>query len=143
MDFLYQGYPIKFIQKEQCKDTSAHIETYIFKFFSPVTKLHYIIRAEYHEEDVFGIKFYCKKDRSSDFKYSKIVNKGDFGNIVMSCFKVIPYLLQIFPTASFGIIGARGFDAKFNLYEQIEFTQRYKIWSYIIQKKVGQQQFRA
>lgn len=141
MDFLYRGYNIKFVQRERCKDKSAHLETYIFKFYSPMTQHHYIIRAELHEEDVFGVKFYCKKDRKSDFKYTKIVNKGDLGNIVMSCLKVIPLLLQKFPHASFGFIGARGYDPQMKVYEPIEITQRFRIWTYIVTKKIGQALF--
>jgi len=90
VEFNYSGYPIKFIQKDRCKDSSEHLSSHIFKFYSPKTQYHYIIRAEFHREGVFAVKFYCKKDRKSDFKYSKIVNKGDIGNIVISSLKVIP-----------------------------------------------------
>lgn len=138
MEFLHRGYNIKFVQKERCKDKSAHLETYIFKFYSPSTQYHYIIRAELHEEEVFAVKFYCKKDRKSDFKYTKVVNKGDLGNIAISCLKVIPFLLQKFPYASFGFVGARGYDPKNQVYEQIELTQRFKVWTYIVEKKIGQ-----
>jgi hypothetical protein len=142
LDFLYKGYNIRFIQKERCKDKSAHLETYIFKFFSSKTQYHYIIRAELHEEEIFAVKFYCKKDRKSDFKYTKVVNRGDLGNIVISCLKVIPYLLQKFPGASFGFIGARGYDPEKKVYEQIEITQRFRIWTYIVTKKIGHVLFR-
>lgn len=137
MEFNYPGYSLKFIQKDRCKDKSAHLHTHIFKFFSPKTKYHYIVRAEYHQEDVFAVKFYCKKDRRSDYKYSKIVNKGDLGNIVISCLKVIPILLQEYPTASFGFIGARSYDIAGNLIEPVSQTQRYTIWSDVVKKKIG------
>ena len=75
MEFDFPGYPVKFIQRQRCKDPSAHLFTLIYKFYSPVTKYHYVIRAEYHEEDVFAMKFYCKKDRKSDTKYAKIINR--------------------------------------------------------------------
>lgn len=79
MTFDYNGYDLKFIQCDKCNDESKHLYTKIYKFFSPITHYSYIIRAEYHELDVYAIKFYCKQFRHSDFKYSKIVNKGDFG----------------------------------------------------------------
>ncbi len=141
MEFNYPGYPIKFIQKDRCRDDSAHLHSHIFKFFSPKTHYHYIIRAEYHQEEVFAIKFYCKKDRRSDFKYSKIVNRGDIGNIVISCLKVIPILLQEFPNASFGFVGARSYDRTGNLVEPISKTQRFIIWSEVVKKKIGQVTF--
>jgi hypothetical protein len=36
-----------------------------------------LIRAEYHTEHVFALKFYAQKDSKSDFKYSNIINRGD------------------------------------------------------------------
>ncbi len=137
MTFDYPGYELKFIQRERCKDGSAHLYTYIYKFFSPVTCYHYIVRAEYHQGNVFAIKFYCKKDRKSDFKYSKIVNKGDVGNIMMSCAKVIPILLKLNMTASFGFAASRSID---NLNKTIEYysqTQRYRLYRYMIPLKFG------
>jgi len=139
--FNYSGYPIKFIQKDRSRDDTAHLYSHIFKFFSPKTNYHYIIRAEYHQEEVFAIKIYCKKDRRSDFKYSKIVNRGDIGNIVISCPKVIPILLQEFPNASFGFVGVRSYDTTGNLVEPISKTQRFIIWSEVVKKKIGQVTF--
>ena len=83
LTFDCEGYELKFIQQDYCADGSAHLFSRIYKFYSPVTKYFYVVRAEYHEEDVFGIKFYCKKDRGDVLKYSKIVNKGDVGNILL------------------------------------------------------------
>jgi hypothetical protein len=137
LDFNFHGYELKFIQRDRCKDSSAHIDSHIFKFFSIVTKYHYIIRAEYHEQDVFAVKFYCKKDRKSDYKYSRIINKGDVGNIVISCLNVVPILLQNYPTASFGFIGARTYDPKKKVFEPLENTQRFKVWSYVVERKIG------
>ena len=54
-------YPLKFIQKDICKDGSDHLFTYIYKFTLAETNLHYIIRAEYHTENIFAVKFYSKK----------------------------------------------------------------------------------
>lgn len=99
-----------FVQKRACKDSSAHLFSCIYKFYSPVTKYFYILHADYHEGDLFAVKFYCKKERHSDFKYSKIINKGDMGNILMTCIKVIPLLLNDYPEASFGFIGSRTVD---------------------------------
>lgn len=50
-------YNIKFIQKDTCKDGSDHLFTFIYKFFCADSKLHYIVKAEYHTENVFAIKF--------------------------------------------------------------------------------------
>lgn len=136
MTFDYPGYDLKFIQKEPCDDGSAHKYTYIFKFFSPLTKLHYIIRADYHSFDVFAVKFYCKQHRRSERKYNIITNKGDIGNILVTCIKVIPYLLGKYPNASFGISGARTIDRSGRA-EDYRNNQRYKIYKELIPTKIG------
>lgn len=137
MTFDYSGYELKFIQKQPCRDQSFHLFTLIYKFFSPVTKYHYILRAEYHEGDVFAIKFYCKKDKRSDFKYSKIINRGDIGNILITSAKVIPLLLSDYPTASFGLSGARSIDFQTLKVEDYNNNQRFRIYKHIIALKFG------
>ena len=100
--------------------------------------LRYVLTADYHKEDVFAIKFYCKKDKTSDFKYSKIINKGDLGNILMTCASVVPLLLKEHPTASFGFGAARSVDGNNRTVEPYQTTQRFKVYSYIAQRKFGQ-----
>jgi hypothetical protein len=141
LNFDFPGYDLRFIQKSKCRDETSHLCTYIFKFFSPVTDYHYVIRAEYHLQDVFAVKFYCKKDRKSDYKYSKIVNRGDLGNIIMSCAKVIPLLLQMHPTASFSFAASRSVDFKNNSIEDYGQTQRFRLYQYMIPLKFGTKTF--
>lgn len=136
MNFDYEGYPLTFIQQQRCWDDSAHLFTRIYKFYSPITRYFYIVRAEYHDGDVFAIKFYCKKDRRSEFKYSKIVNKGDLGNVIMSCAKVIPMLLVDFPQASFAFAASPSIDRKGRI-EPAGTTQRFRLYCYMIPLKFG------
>ena len=84
MTFDYPGYSLKFVQKRPCKDGTAHLFTLIYKFYSPITRYIYIFHADFHEENVFALKFYAKKDRHSDYKYSKLTNKGDVANILIT-----------------------------------------------------------
>ncbi|SFQ66355.1 hypothetical protein [Flavobacterium akiainvivens] len=141
MTFDYQGYPLEFLQKQPCKDKSAHLFTLLYKFYSPVTHYHYILRAEYHEFDVFAIKFYCVKDKHSEYKYSKIVNKGDIGNILITCALAVPMLLIDYPTASFAFAGARSIDFKSRKVENYQKNQRFRIYSNIVAKKFGNKTF--
>lgn len=141
MTFDYPGYDLHFIQKEGCRDETAHLFSYVYKFHSPITGYHYILRADYHEEDVFAIKFYCKKDKRSTYKYSKIVNKGDLGNILITCAKAVPLLLQQFPTASFGFMGARTLDKASGKVESYAHTQRFRVYSNIVALKFGKVTF--
>ncbi|HWZ03824.1 MAG TPA: hypothetical protein VNX40_09450 [Mucilaginibacter sp.] len=137
MNFDYPGYPLKFVQKRPCKDGSSHLFTLVYKFHSPITKYIYILHADYHEENVFAIKFYAKKDRNSDYKYSLLTNKGDVGNILITCLKAIPLILKDYPDASFGFIGSRTIDMESKTAEDYGNNQRFRIYRRIIDKKIG------
>lgn len=140
MNFDFPGYPLTFIQQQRCKDTTPHLFTRVYKFRSPVTKYFYIVRADYHEGDIFAIKFYCKKDRRSENKYAKIVNRGDLGNIIMSCARLIPLLLESYPVASFAFAASPSVDSK-GRKEPINMTQRYRLYCYMIPRKFGGETF--
>lgn len=90
---------------------------------------------------MFAIKFYCKKDRKSEHKYSKTINKGDLGNIWNSCLAVIPDILQRYPAASFAFTGASSVDFNVRKREWKAPTQRYRIYKYIVSTVIGQETF--
>lgn len=137
MTFNYPGYDIIFILKKPCTDNSDHLFTLVYKFFSPVTKYFYILNADYHSEDAFAIKFYCKKDSKSVYKYSKIVNKGDLHNILVTCAKIIPLLLLEYPNASFAFGASSSVDSKNNLQEPHVENQRFAVYKYLVSCKFG------
>lgn len=141
MDFNYNGYELTFIQKKNIKDGSDHLFSFIYKFYSPVTKLNYVLIADCHANDFISIKFYPKCYRKSDYKYNLIVNRGDLGNIVITCIKVIPILLGMYPTASFGFAAARTLDRQSRTLEPVERTQRFKLYCYVSQKTIGNATF--
>lgn len=138
-----KGYPLKFIQTEPVgfSDTTCHIKSYIFKFFSPKTKLLYIVRAEEHENDFFTIKFYAKKDRKSDRKYFNVINKGDVIPIVVTATKSIPEILKFNNKASFGFIASRGIDLNSNKIESVGLNQRFKLYEKHIPQLIGNKTF--
>lgn len=136
-------YDLKFIQKDSCKDGSDHLFTFIYKFYSPHTKLHYIIRAELHTGDVFAIKFYCKKDKRSDYKYNKIVNRGYALRILQTCLSLVIEILKDYPYANFAIYSSRSIDFSNpkKLTENLEENQRYRIYKEYIKNRVGDETF--
>ena len=142
MIFNSTGYEPEFIQRRACKDESAHLATYIYKFYSPKTKLFYIINADYHEEDFFAIKFYAKQHRRSNNKYSIIINKGDLPNILITCTKVVPMLLQEHPTSSFGFCGSRTIDKKTKRIEDIKENQRFRVYIKFVPNFFGTKTFK-
>ena len=133
---------MNFVQKSHCKDRSAHLFTIIYKFYSPKTKYWYILRGEYHEEDVFAIKFYVKQHSKSDYKYSIITNKRDIGNILITCAKVVPLILKDYPKASFGIAASRSVDLATKNVERLYQNQRFQAYSYVIARKFGNETFK-
>lgn len=139
-------YELKFIQKDKCKDGSDHLFTYVYKFFCKETKLHYIIRAEYHNENIIALKFYCKKDRGSKYKYNKIINKGSFTSVIKilgTCTALIPDLLEKHPDCSVGLCSARSIDFTNpkKLTENLQNNQRFRIYSQFIQDRIGNKTF--
>lgn len=119
-----------------------HQRIYLHLFtMSPITKLKYILRTDYHDQDVFGINFYTSCHKRSDHKYSKITNKRDVGHILISCLNVIPIILQDYPNASFGFIGARTIDFASNTVENYKNTQRFPIYKEVVPYKIGPKTF--
>lgn len=130
--FTSKGYNLKFIQRTAIKDGSSHLYRYIYTFISTSTQLKYVLWADYHDHDFFAIKFYAQKDSKCDHKFSKIINKGDTSNILITCVKVIPTLLETHPKASFGFVGARSLDKKSGTVESHIKTQRYRIYTSLV-----------
>ncbi len=137
MNFNYPGYELKFVQKKNIKDGSDHLFSYIYKFYSPKTKLNYVLLADCHTHDFFSIKFYPKCYKKTDKKYSLITNKGDIGNVLITCLNLIPILLAEHPTGSFGFAGARTYDRASKTIEPLESNQRYNTYTYIAQRRIG------
>jgi hypothetical protein len=141
LTFDYPGYDLKFIQKRPCRDDSDHLFTLIYKFYSPATKYQYILHADYHRGDVFALKFYVKLHRHSEYKYSRITNRGDIGNILVTCAKVVPLLLKDYPTSSFCFAASRTIDPVTHRVENIPTNQRFKTYTYLASTKFGTNAF--
>jgi hypothetical protein len=86
---------------------------------------------------VFAIKFYAKKDRHSDYKYSQLTNRGDVANILITCLKSVSLILQDYPEASFGFIGSRTIDKESRTVEAFENNQRFRVYKRIVEQKIG------
>lgn len=139
-------YNLKFIQKDSCKDGSDHLFTLIYKFFCTEAKLNYVIRAEYHNEKVFGIKFYCKKDRRSNFKYNKIINRNNYTTVIKifeTCLYLIPELLKLYPGSHFALMSSRSVDFSNSkkLTEALPKNQRFRVYTKFIQDRIANATF--
>ncbi len=144
MKIISKGYDLKFIQKEGVgkTDSTSHFVTYIFKFFSPDTRLNYVVRVEGHCNEFFAVKFYAKKDKRSDRKYSNIINKGFVIPILITATKSIKVVLTMHPNASFGFIASRSIDINSEKVESVANNQRFNLYSSHISQLIGEQTFK-
>lgn len=127
--------------KENEQDRSDHLYTYLFRFKSTHTRLTYILRAEYHKNDVFGVKFFAKPHRDSEKKYSLLTNKGYALRIFLTCASVVPKLLECYPKASFGLIGSRMLDEENQEIEDPDRNIRYRVYQKVIEDLFGNDTF--
>lgn len=141
MIFRQTPFALTFVTKEYETETSDHLFTLVYSFQSPETSLRYLVRAEYHEGHVFGIKFYPKNFQLSNLKYSLSVNRGHSLRIFLTCASVIPLLLKEYPDVNFGAIGVRGVGKDENTVEPPSQTRRYRIYSHIFLELIGNEQF--
>jgi hypothetical protein len=139
LKFNSQGYDLKFIQKDRCRQSDEHLFVYIFKFNSPVTKLNYIVRAEYYDEDYCAVKFYIQQQSKSEKKYNILINNtpSDIANILITTSKCMLYVLKLHPLCSFGFIASPTYEIKFGkrvLVENVNNNQRFKVYKHAISR---------
>lgn len=140
--FDSDGYELIFVQRERIKKQGSHLESYIFKFFSNKSKTKYILKADYHKQNVFAIKFYPKIYKYLDEKkYHRISNKGDVSNVLITCVKVIPVLLEKYPNSSFCFIASPSIDNTSDRVEGYQLNQRFRIYRQLIIQKIGSMTF--
>lgn len=87
------------------------------------------------------MKFYVQQHSKSDFKYHKITNKGDVGNILMTCLLAVLILLQKYPKSSFAFMASPSIDPKTNKVEPLTKNQRFKTYTYVVSQKIGTETF--
>lgn len=129
------------MQTRRVKDATGHLSTHIFTFHSVQNGLKYVINIEEYKEDLFAIKFYPKCLKRSDFKYNRIINKGDVINVLMTCASTIPHILIRNKNASFGFVGSRTIDFRNAFIESYNENKRYRIYSELIKQVIGDKTF--
>lgn len=138
-------YPIRCVQKERFNKpyqlNQKLIQVNIYTFCSPITKLRYVIRAEYFNSDCVALKFYAKIHKRSKHKFKIATNKGDARSVLKTVASVIPEVIQDFSTASILIHGSVGRDMVTNREEQLQQTQRFKIYSWYLKQLIETQRY--
>lgn len=138
--FDSQPYKLIYVQKSSPHKDEDFLFAEIFKFFTD-KKIKYILRAEFYPENVFAIKYYAAYQRKLEYKYHIKTNNGNAHKIILTCGSLLPLMLKRFPEASFAINGAFSVDSQNELAEKIDKNQRYRIYSFFIDLKVGRKTF--
>lgn len=140
-------YCLKFVQSDKAHNKNDGFEyCYVYKFFAWSCKykcaFKYIIRAEAHD-DCFAIKYYCVRNKHSEYKYSRVLNffsPIEVKRIMEVCASVIPIILKIHPNASFCFLGSQSMDESGRI-EGRSNTQRYRIYCELVRRIFGDKLF--
>lgn len=117
-----------------------------FLCFKDDAKHRYIVRVEENTDICFyGIKFYLHSTRwSESSRYRIATGFGNASAVIITCVQIMLYFLQKNPYASFGFIGAQGFNEasgantkRFRLYHRIMeyFFSPVRFNHYVIEEK--------
>lgn len=122
---LQSAYPFYFIQIDK-GDSSSLLHILLYRFKSTKSNLVYIVRVEEYKYNIYAVKFYQKSHSLSKDKYRIMTNTNEPRRIINTCINIMLTIYQKNKKASFGFIGANGFD------EDISYTKRYRVYSKII-----------
>lgn len=122
---LQSAYPFYLIQNDK-GGSKGLLHVLLYRFKSTKSNLVYIVRVEEYEYNIYAVKFYQKSHSLSKDKYRIMTNTNEPRRIINTCINIMLTVYQKNKKASFGFVGANGFD------EDISYTKRYRIYSRII-----------
>lgn len=122
---LESAYPFFFIQKDEGNEDGL-LSISLYRFKSTKSNLVYIVRVEQYECSIYAIKFYQKNHRLSHNKYRIMTNTFEPRKIINTCINIMLSIYEKNSKASFGFIGANGFN------EDTKCTKRYRVYSRIV-----------
>ncbi|GHT39311.1 hypothetical protein AGMMS49965_04960 [Bacteroidia bacterium] len=140
MKFDSEPYKVQFVQKSSPTRSDDFLFAEIYKFFTD-KKLKYIVRAELYENNTFTVKYYAAIHKYLDDKYSVLTHQQDAHRIFITCFAIFKILSEKYPDASFAVNGSCSVDAQHNKIEGENRNQRYRIYSYVIDRLIGRETF--
>lgn len=107
-------------------DNDGHIRNKLYRFRSEKSNTQYIVCVGQYKYNVFILKFYPKNWRFSKRKYNLLTNTHEPRRIIGTCINIALSVLDEYPDASFGFIGANREN------EDTCETKRYKVYSTIV-----------
>lgn len=122
---LQSAYPFYLIQIDK-GDSSGLLHVLLYRFKSTKSNLVYMVRVEEYQYNIYAVKFYQKSHSLSKDKYRIMTNTNEPRRIINTCINIMLTVYQKNKKASFGFVGANGFN------EDISYTKRYRVYSRII-----------
>lgn len=122
---LESAYPFLFIQKDGGNEDGL-LSISLYRFKSTKSNLVYIVRVEQYKCNIYAVKFYQKSHRFSPNKYRIMTNTFEPRRIINTCINIMLSIYKENLKASFGFIGANGFN------EDTVCTKRYRVYARII-----------
>jgi hypothetical protein len=135
------GYHCNLLTKKPPDDGSKFPISYIYSFKSTKNNLKYIIIADYHDNDIFAIKFFPRNHKFNKNKYKIITNDGDVINILKTCVDLMILLFNKYPSVSFCFMGEPIYDEISKKQENHNYNTRYRIYSNMISRLISVDKF--
>jgi len=96
-------------------------------------------------EECFIYKFFTdEQTKGGKTRYIASTNRFTFKGVIkviLTCAKLIPEMMEIFPNASFVIKASEGIDLQTNTEEQESNNQRFRIYKYALNQVIGNENF--
>jgi len=125
--------------KNQAYGKSFLYETTIYRFTTPVAR--YTVELERYHYDIFIIKFYRTKDGKNKNKFNIITNENNCTRIILTCIRILLSVLEDYPAASFGFVGANTIKTESGYVENKRNTKRFRVYKTAMENLVGEQLF--
>ena len=131
-------FDFKLLQITPQKEKGDFITEYIFEFRTK--RRRYIVIAEEYSYKIFVVKFYPAHRKNDEKRFNLVLNDYEFAPIIRTCINIILWLLDKEQTASFGYLASPTITKKYK--EAKGFTQRYKIYDYVMDAFIPTKNFK-
>lgn len=133
----YYPYRLQNIIKDVDDPNVISVRYYTFR-----SGLHYyVVEAEEYLFEVFALKYYLTEHRDNPRRYRILSNEHKMSRIVRTCIDIMLSIYKERPAASFGFIGSNRLSADCERQENMESTQRFRIYRYAVEQLIGPGRF--
>ena len=110
-----------------------------FSFSTP--KHRYLVEAEQYINHIYIVQYYPAKYKKHTKKYMLLTHEFKCMPIIGTCIKIMLSILEKDKLATFSFIGANTYDPISDTEEGIDRNQRWKVYKYAMEAKMGTEIF--